>query len=101
MAQSDNGYELYCVCEAVSIGSGADTRTLTIMERSGTEDDPYGGFTQRELLTGVEVSEVPDGMNLKPEHHPAYGFDTDRRVAIYIRGSDPQVVTVAWHDGGA
>ena len=110
MAQSNEaGYELHAVCAAVSIGSkpykGRDDtpdpdglRTITIMDQPGTDDDPYGGHKQREILADVEVSEVPDGMQLDPEDHPAYGYDDDRTYAVWVKGSDPQVATVAYHD---
>lgn len=111
MAQSENGYELYTVCQAVSIGSkpykgDADKpdpnglRNITIMDQPGTSEDPYGGHKQREILANVEVSNVPDGKQLADEDCPAYGYDNDRLVAIYVKGSNPQVVTVAWHNDG-
>ena len=107
MAQStETGYELYGVFAAVSIGSKPykgqsdtpdpdGTRSLTLMQRPRTSDDPYGGFKQTDSLHGVEVSEVPDGMQMEPADHPAYGYDDDRHVAVYIK--DDNVVTVAWH----
>ena len=103
MAQSNEaGYELYAVCDAVSVSSRGmendSPRNITIMDQPGTSDDPYGGHKQREILADVEVSEVPDGKQLEPEDHPAYGYDDDRTYAIWVKGSDPQVATVAYHD---
>ena len=113
MAQSNEaGYELHAVCAAVSIGSkpykGRDDtpdpdglRTITIMDQPGTDDDPYGGIKQVDSVHDVDISEVPDGKQLEPEDHPAYGYNDDRRVAIYIKGSEKAgsegTVTVAWH----
>jgi len=113
MAQrTADGYELYGVFHAASIGSKpykgqADSpdpdglRSITLVEKPGTDDDPYGGVKQVDSIHDVDISNVPDGATLEPADHPAYGYDDDRRVAIYIKGSEKAgsegTVTVAWH----
>jgi len=91
-------YELHGVYEAVSISSESandpdGTRSLTMMERRGGPDDPYGGWAQADSLHDVRVSEVPDGRDLSPADHPAFGYDDDEVYAVFVRGD---TVTVAY-----
>jgi hypothetical protein len=89
-------YELHGVFPAVSVSTeGRDgTRMVTMMERPGGDGDPYGGWSQADMLVDVEVSGVPDGRDLAPEDHPAFGFEDDGLYAVYTAGD---TVTVAHH----
>lgn len=111
--QSTGDYELYGEYQAVSVGSKpyrgqADEpdpdgpRSITLMQQPGDESDPYGGHKQVGLLHGVEVSEVPDGRQLEPEDHPAYGYDDDATYCVYVKpGGERDIATVAKKTTGA
>lgn len=99
------GYELHGVYEAVSVSSDSaptspkdpdGTRSLTLMTRPGTGDDPYGGWKQVDSMHDVEVSELPDGAGLDPYDTASYGYNDDRNYAVYVKAGD--TVTVACHD---
>ena len=88
--------------QAVSIGSmpvvGTDdsgndvfdpdgTRSITLMDRPGTKEDPYGGWKQRGSLHDVRTVIMPDGSEPAADEWPALGYEDEKLFEVRASGS--------------
>jgi hypothetical protein len=69
------------------------------MRKKGSDDDPYGGWSQEDVLRGVERLTLPDGT--EPEHGdtPSFGYDDDKYWAIIIEDESNGHYRIEEYDG--